>query len=68
MKNFSGKIELGAKVRINQDEFDAVPYGGREFVVASEPRMFCGREVVALNNMDGTAFSTAYVLSMLQTV
>jgi len=70
MKKFSGtvkvKIEQGMKVRVNPKEFEGKRHAGKEFIVAGEPRDLCGTEVVALNNIDGTRFSAAYDLSMLQ--
>jgi hypothetical protein len=70
MKRFSGnvkvKIEQGMKVRVNPNEFEGKRHAGKEFIVAGEPRDLCGTEVVALNNIEGTRFSAAYDLSMLQ--
>lgn len=70
MKKFSGnvkvKVEKGMKVRINPNEFEGKRHVGKEFIVDGEPRDLCGTEVVALNNIDGSRFSAAYDLSMLQ--
>lgn len=70
MKSFSGsvkvKVESGMKVRVNPNELEGKIHKGKEFVIDGLPRDLCGTEVVALNNIDGTRFSAAYDLSMLQ--
>lgn len=69
-KIFSGsvkvKVKQGMKARINPAEFEGKRHKGKEFVIAGEPRELCGTEVVALDNIDGTRFSAAYDLSMLE--
>lgn len=70
MKSFSGsvkvKVESGMKVRVNPNELEGKINKVKEFVIDGLPRDLCGTEVVALNNIDGTCFSAAYDLSMLQ--
>ena len=70
MTQFSGtvkvKVEVGMKARINPNEIVGRMYKGKEFVIDSVPRDLCGTEVVALNNLDGSRFSAAYDLSMLE--
>jgi hypothetical protein len=69
-KAFTGRITTtikpGMKVQIQPDEFDGRIHKGKEFVVAGDPRGLCGTEVVALHNLDGSRFSAAYDLSMLE--
>lgn len=70
MSEFSGtiqvKIEVGMEVRIDPSETAGKIHKGKTFVIAGQPRELCGTEVVALNNLDGSRFSAAYDLSMLQ--
>lgn len=70
MKKFSGsvkvKVKRGMRVRINPLEPEGRKHLDKEFIVAGEPRILCDTEVVALNNVDGARFSTAYNLAMLQ--
>lgn len=67
---FSGRVETTAKqgmmVRINPLEAEGKMHKGKEFVIAGDPRVWCGTGVVALNNKDGTRFSAGYDLSMLE--
>ncbi len=69
-KQFSGtvmvKVAIGMKVRVNPSEIVGSLNIGKVFIIDSLPRVICGTEVVALNNSDGTRFSAAYQLSMLQ--
>lgn len=69
-KKFEGsvqvKVEKGMKARINPNEIEGKIHAGKEFIIAGDPRMLCGTNVVALNNIDGSRFSAAYNLSMLQ--
>ena len=69
MSDFSGnvivKVGDGMEVRINPEEIEGKRHEGELFIVAGEPRVLCGTEVVALNNSDGSRFSAAYDLSML---
>ena len=70
MSEFSGSVTVlvktGMKARIKESEIEGKIHKGKVFEVASEPRDLCGTEVVALNNMDGSRFSAAYDLSMLE--
>lgn len=70
MSKFTGsvqvKVKRGMKVRVNPDELVGRMHEGKIFTIDSEPRDLCGTEVVALNNADGSRFSAAYELSMLQ--
>ena len=70
MKLFSGTVQVrvkqGMKARINPNEIEGKRNLGKEFIIVSEPRVLCGTEVVSLNNLDGSRFSAAYDLSMLQ--
>jgi len=59
-------VRVGMKARINPECFEGRKHKGKEFVVSGEPRELCGTEVVALDNLDGSRFSPAYDLSMLQ--
>jgi hypothetical protein len=67
---FSGsvrvKVKPGMKARINPAEIEGKFHKGKEFIVAGEPRILCGSEVVALNNKDGSRFSAEYDLSMIE--
>lgn len=62
----SVKVESGMKARINPKFFEGQNQLGKVFVIDSVPRVLCGTEVVALNNLDGTRFSASYDLSMLE--
>lgn len=68
MSGFCGtvKVKLGMKARINPEEIEGRIYKDKEFIVSGLPRELCGTEVVALNNLDGSRFSAAYDLSMLE--
>ena len=59
-------IQPGMKAQIDPDEVMGRIHKGKIFVIAGEPRDLCGTDVVALNNLDGSRFSAAYDLSMLQ--
>lgn len=67
---FSGtvvvRVKPGMKVQIKPSEIEGQIHLGREFVVDGEPRNLCGTEVVTLKNLDGSRFSPAYDLSMLE--
>lgn len=54
------------KARIQLSELEGQIHKGKEFVVASEVKEICGAEVVALNHLDGTAFSASYDIDMLE--
>ncbi|WP_152557023.1 hypothetical protein [Endozoicomonas montiporae] len=60
------KVTTGMKVRINPEEVEGKKHKGKEFVIASLPWALCGTEVVELDNLDGSRFSPAYDLSMLE--
>lgn len=70
MKNFQGtvkvKVSLGMHAQIDPETIEGRKYAGRVFVIAGESRDLCGTECVPLNNLDGSRFSPAYDLSMLQ--
>jgi hypothetical protein len=59
-------VKQGMKARIDPEYREGEIHKGREFIVSSDPRELCGTEVVALENLDGSRFSAAYDLSMLQ--
>ena len=54
------------RVKINPSEHEGMLHLGKVFIVVGEPRMVCGTKCVALDNLDGSRFSAAYDLSMLQ--
>jgi hypothetical protein len=60
------KVAVGMKARINPKMIEGRIHKGKEFVIASDPRILCGTEVVALNKSDGSRFSAGYDLSMLE--
>jgi hypothetical protein len=70
MKPFGGSVKVtvkkGMQVRINPECFEGKIHAGKLFTVSGEPRDLCGTEVVGLTNPDGSRFSPAYDLSMLQ--
>lgn len=72
MEEFKGSVEIkvkeGMKAQISTFYAEGRIHKGREFVIVSEPRDLCGTEVVALNNVDGSRFSPAYDLSMLEII
>lgn len=72
MKSFEGSVVVtvspGMTVRISPEEIVGKIHKDKEFIIAGEVREICGTECVPLNNLDGTRFSAAYDLSMLQVV
>jgi len=60
------KAKKGMKVRIKPSEIEGKTHKGKEFIIDGEPRLLCGTEVVPLNNLDGSRFSAAYDMSMLE--
>ncbi|AMO55670.1 hypothetical protein GZ77_08930 [Endozoicomonas montiporae] len=70
MERIEGSVQVkvmpGMKARINPEEIEGKKNKGKEFVIASEPRNLCGTIIVALDNLDGSRFSPAYDLSMLE--
>jgi len=60
------EVSRGMEARIKPEEIEGKRHKGKLFIVDSEPRVLCGAEVVALNNSDGSRFSAAYDLSMLE--
>ena len=69
-KTFSGRITTtprnGMEVQIKTNLVEGKLHLGKKFTIASEAREVCGTWVVALNNADGTRFSAAFDLSMLE--
>ena len=67
---FTGRVtttpRVGMKAQIKTCYVEGKLHQGNEFTIASEPRELCGTWVVALNNKDGSRFSSAYDLSMLE--
>ena len=67
---FSGRVtatlKKGMKVKIKPSLFEGKIHKGKEFLVSGEVRELCGSEVVELRNEDGTRFSPAYDISMLE--
>lgn len=64
----SNQITDGMTVQINPNEFEGRIHKGKTFMTVGEPRDLCGTEVIRLTNMDGSSFSPAYNVSMLQVV
>jgi len=67
---FSGRVmaylKKGMKVQIKHNLTEGKIHAGKEFVVDGDVRDICGTEVVALNNLDGSRFSSAYDISMIE--
>lgn len=59
-------VKQGMSVRITPTSLEGKRHQGKEFTVAGEPRELCGTEVVALKNADGSRFSPAFDISMLE--
>lgn len=70
--HFEGSVRVrvapGMQVQINPGAREAQPYLHRIFIIASQPRLVGEKECVALRNLDGSAFSPAYDLALLQVV
>lgn len=68
--SFSGSVattpKVGMKAQIKPSSVEGKAHLGKEFTVASEPRVLCGMWVVALNNKDGSRFSSGYDIDMLE--
>ncbi len=62
------KFKHGVKVQIDPTEYEGRIHKGKEFIIDGGQREICGIEVVTLNNTDGSRFSPAYDLSMLQVI
>lgn len=69
-RQFTGQVtttpRVGMKAQIKTCYVEGKLHMGNEFTIASVPREICGTWVVALNNQDGSRFSAAYDLSMLE--
>lgn len=70
MTSFQGTVRVrvtpGMHARIKPETVEGRLNAGKTFVVDGLPRDLCGTECVALNHLDGSRFSAAYDLSMLE--
>ncbi len=64
--DFKNNTRLGMRVVINPNEYEGKKHKGEVFLVSSAPRDLCGTLCVSLRYLDGSRFSPAYDLSMLQ--
>jgi len=58
----------GKQCKIKESELEGRINKGKEFVIDGDARNLCGTDVVPLNNLDGSRFSSAYDFSMLEII